>query len=180
MSGLIQNRTFDETGHWSPAFLVDDQHPGNNLHLVGILAVHLHDVYSAKLEATRTMCDAEKDGNVVSLLQAARGFTFLEAVHLLSVVGTHNRLARSSFARLRAPARWVESEDIYGRHTHRPCFPVSQISEITELDKAVVLHVAHFLEKDGALRIRESGNTIMLQLVDGYMNNQNIGRHLEI
>lgn len=180
MSGLIHDRKFDETGQWSPAFLVDDLKPGNNLHLVGILAASLHDIYSAKLKVTRAVCQAIADGGVVSLLPGARGFTFLDAVHLLSVIGTHNRLARGSFARLRAPARWVEADDLFGRRTYRPCFPVSQICEVTGLDHAFVTHVAHFLARDGALRIHGSGKSAMLQMVDGYMDNQDIGRHLEI
>lgn len=180
MAGQNQILTYNELEQWTPAFLVDDRKPGENHHLVNILAVSVRDIYSSKLKKTRNIFKSIDGGDVVSLFPECRNISFLDAAHLLAVIATHNRLARSSFSRMRSPGRWVKARDLYERPTYRPCFPISQIIQITGMGETPVKHILSTLAEDGALRSGALRGVPMVQLVDGYVRDTDIGRHLEI
>jgi hypothetical protein len=147
MQKIDRNDTSD-AGVWSVAFHANP----NNVEfarLLHILSVRGRDIYTSRLSHTVSLFGALQGGRVEILRRGRTDIDFTDVLHVLSVVLTYSRLARTRVAKIVEPGFYVKVKG----GALRPAMPVSHLASIAGISRDDLSAILAPLAQDGALRV---------------------------
>lgn len=155
---------------WDAAFDVEAG-DGTFSHMIEMVSAHPDDIFTAKLAQTRSFFSAVKSGSVSILCPPHQVPDYTAALSVLTIILTHNRLARTGVAEMRNPGFWIMSKNQSRLSLAKSCDPVmplSHLQTITGLTDAQLKACVAPLVRDGAIKVVKSTEGVVgLHIVDG-------------
>lgn len=118
------------------------------LHKANILHIDRSTIYTGKLVRTRNLFRNLSSGNVIGFFPHDETVVFVDALNLLALGITHQRLALSRAADMLHPGFWLRHE---GRRL--PAFPSAQFQAMSGLSGISFRMLIASLCSDGALKL---------------------------
>lgn len=132
------------------------------------------DIYDGKLTYTKAFFSSIASGQVTPL-RRDRSFSFASAIEILSIIATHNHVARAGDFKMCAPAFWTkmsydEAHILPGRRLV-PVMPLEHLIAISGRSEADLNELLLPLLRDGAILIvKNRSNVHGVLLNDGFVN----------
>ena len=133
------------------------------------------EVLTGMLPHTHQVTAAIRAGTVQILGRDGEWPRMQDALDLLCIISTHNRIARSREMRMRAPGFWIRGEQ--GRV--QPVMPILHLELLSGCSGADLRQLLSLLARDGAIRILQGPDGVAgVRLVEGYVDDREVRRFL--
>ncbi len=156
----IERKDVTDVGLWSCAYHVD-QNFAEFSRLLHILTVQPRDIYTSRLPHTVNLFGAMQGGRVEMLKRNSINVDFTDVLHVLSIVLTHSRMARTRAAKPVDPAFFVKDRE----GNLRIAMPLPHLVKISGLDDEDLSAILSPLVQDKALRIlngKDGGRAVLV------------------